>query len=267
MVGFHDPSAKIGQSGQALTMRHIILTEDGVHPVDDALFRLLAVCYFPDSPRDQVQSIFLARMERDEFRRVGEVDYRPSEIFNAAVTLVEKRLAQQFSVGFVALSFLWLKINGMTPSLNRAALIASCAAYEFDSVTWRPALRPSGEVASRSVTADASSVERLFRKYRSVAHILAARIICSPSDSAGHVLEDHPEETAAFIQTCAAVQGALENATDTTRWNLWDVRKYFPSVLGGTEASIPDENLQFWVRRGYEIAVEEGKIRAPVKGG
>ena len=242
-------------------MRHVVLSEDGIHLVNDAYHRLLAVCFFPESPRDQAQALFIAKLESAEFLRVPEGQYRPSEILHVVAQLIEKRTAQLYSVGLVAISFLWLRRSGYTPSLNRASIIASCAACEFGRVTWRSGLNPGGQNKSKPVTGDAATVERIFRRYRSVAHICAARISASGYLEPTHLWDVTPEVTTAVIQTCASFQVALERATDVSKWNLWDVKTYFPTELNDAPVLVPEDDLFDWIERGFDLAIREGKIK------
>lgn len=261
MGGVPVPCPKIGQSGKALKVRHIILSDDGFHVAEDAYHRLFSVCYFPESPRDQAQALFIAKLERDEFQRVSEDQYKPSEIMQVAAQLVEKRTTQLYSVGLVAISFLWLKHSGFKPSLNRASIIASRSACEFGKITWRSSIRPKDHDKVKPVTGDAATVERLFRRYRSVAHICAARVSAGGYLEQVHLWDQTPEVTGAMIQTTASFQDALERATDVSSWNLWDVRRHFPAELGEAPVLVPDDDLLYWVERGYSLALKEGMIK------
>lgn len=241
--------------------RHIILSDDGHNVADNAFHRLLAVTFFPESPRDQEQALFIAKLEQDEFRRVGQEGYQPTEILTAISQLIEKRSAQLYCAGLVSLTFIWLKHHGYTPSLNRASIIASCAACEFGQISWRPVLNPNSPDQFKPVTGDAATVERIFRKYRSVAHICAARVSAAGYLETTHLWDDAPEVTASLLQTSAAFQNALEAVTDVSGWNLWDVNKHFPAVLGGWPVLVPDNDLLYWISRGYELAVKDGLIK------
>lgn len=247
-------------------MRHLVLSEDGYNVAPNAYHRLLAACYFPESPRDQTQALFLASVEQAEFDRVGAKAYQPSQITNATSQMILKRIARHYSVGFVALSFLWLKVNGLTPSLNRAAIMAACAANEFRGIRWSSSLDPQAQERETAVTGDPSTVERIFREYRSVAHICAASVSASAYLDPIHIWDQSPEVVASMIQTCAAFQVALESATDVADWNLWDVKRHFPASLGDWPVLVPDDDLEEWIRRGYHMAIEQGLIRNPGGG-
>lgn len=244
-----------------MTLRHIILSDDGYHIAPNAYHRLLAACYFPESPRDQAQGLLLASLEQAEFDSVGASEYKPTQIMQATSQMIRRRTAQYYSVGFVALSFIWLKINGQTPSLNRAAIMAACAANEFNKITWWNALDPFGEVKQSAVTGDPSTVESIFREYRSVAHICAATVSAAAYLDNAHLWDPSPEVVASMIKTCVAFQCALEDATDVSTWNLWDATKHFPAVLGDWPVLVPDKDLIHWVERGYAAAIEQGLIK------
>ncbi len=241
-------------------MRHIVLSEDGVNPVENAHHRLMAACFFPESPRDQQQVLCMAAIEQEESRTVGEASYKPSETMQAVAKLIEKRTTQLYSAGFVGVSYVWLQNCGLRPSLNRASIIASRAAFEFGNISWRPGLDPKAAERARPVTGDAATLERIFRKYRSVAHICAARVSAGGYLDHLHIWDHVPEVVAAMIQTSASFQVALERATDTSRWNLWDVTRYFPSALGDAALLAPDGDLLYWIERGYLSAMEEGLL-------
>ncbi len=241
-------------------MRHIILSEDGIHPVEDAYHRLMSVCFFPESPRDQAQAHFIAWLEKDEFLRVPEGEYRPSEIFQATAQMIENRTAQLFGVGLVALAFIVLKANGYRPSLNRASIVASYSACEFGAITWRSGLDPTGKEKVKPVTGDAATLARLFRRYRSVAHICAARVSASGYLEHLHIWDQPPEVVGAMIQTSASIQVTLEETTDVSSWNLWDVKTYFPAELGHAPVLVPENGLLHWIQQGLEMAILGGKI-------
>lgn len=248
-------------------MRHIILSEDGIHPVEDAFHRLMAVGFFPESERDRTQAFFIAKVEKDEFDRVSEAEYQPSEIMRAVSDMIEKRAAQLYGVGLVALSYIWLKHTDYRPSLNRASIIASYSASEFGRIIWRAGLDPKGKHKTKPVTGDAATLAQLFRRYRSVAHICAARVSAGGYLTDLHLWDQPPEVTGAIIQTSASFQLALEGATDTSGWNLWDVKRYFPAELGQAPVLKPDDDLLYWVQRGYDLAIKEGKLLQKNGGG
>jgi hypothetical protein len=239
-------------------VRHIVLSEDGIHVAPNAFHRLLATCFFPENTRDQQQALLIAEIEKQEFLRVGAANYQPSEIVLAVSQMIERRTAQLYCAGFVGVSYVWLQMNGFRPSLNRASIIASHAILEFGKVTWRPSLNPSAKERTKPVTGDAATVERIFRKYRSVAHICAARVSAASYLEETHVWDQVPDVVAAMIHTSRAFQVALEKATDTGPWNLWDVKKYFPAELAEAPLLAPDVDLLYWVERGYALAVESG---------
>lgn len=241
-------------------MRYVVLSDDGYTPASNAAHRLLAPCFFPESPRDQAQALYIAALEQDEFRRKGPEKYRPSEIMLAASKLVENRAAQLYAVGLIAVCYIYLASTPYKPSLNRASTVASFSAGEFGKVTWRTGLNPTGPERRKSVTGDASSLERLFRRYRSAAHICAARVSAGGYLIPEHIWEETPQVTEAMIQTAVTFQDALERITDVSSWNIWDLKKHYPKSLSGSAVLFPDVDLLHWVQRGYQLALEEGKI-------
>lgn len=72
-------------------MRHVVLSDDGYDVAPDASHRLLAVCFFPENPKDQEQGRFIARMEQEDFLLGGADACEPSEITTAINNLIETR--------------------------------------------------------------------------------------------------------------------------------------------------------------------------------
>lgn len=242
-------------------MRHLVLTHDGHSVADDAYHRLLVVSYFPESPRDQEQGLLIAAMEQAEFARLGPENYRPSEITQAAIHSLQKRSAQLYLVGFVALSLTWLKLRNQVPSLNRASIIASCAANEFGKIRWFSSLNPNEKEKLTSATSDTATIARIFRKYRSVAHIWAATAAASTYLEPLHVWDRPPEVIGTVIKSSALFQTALEHSLDTKSWNLWDVKSHFPKSLDDWPVLYPENELLHWIEFGYNNAIELGLIK------
>lgn len=242
-------------------MRHIVLSDDGYNISDDAYHRLLAISYFPESPRDQEQGLFIAAMEQNEFDRVGHQHYCPSEITQAAFNSLQRRTAQLYTVGFVAISMTWLKSCDQTPSLTRASIITSCAANEFGKILWVSALGPTEQEKLTAVSSDPSTIAQVFRKYRSVSHIWAAHVASGEYLEPLHVWDRTPEVIGSVIRTSATFQNAIEGSIDTSEWNLWDVTRYFPKSLEDWPVLYPQDELRSWIEIGYQKAIEQGLIK------
>lgn len=242
-------------------MRHIVLSDNGVDVAPNALLRLLVVSYFPDSSRDREQGLFIGSMEKAEFDRVGAENYRPSEIMEGLSRLIQKRTAQYYMTGFMCITLAWLKARGQKPSLNRASIIAAAAANDMRSIFWQRALGPGGATNRTAATSDPASLERIFRKYRSVAHLYAADISSTEYLEPAHLFDKSPEVTGALLQTCAMFQTGLEDCMDTSSWDLWDVKKHFPASLQGWPALTPGLPIWAWIEQGYASAVSQGLIK------
>lgn len=244
-------------------MRHIVLSDDGQTVAPKAAHRMLATCFFPESPRDHAQALFIADLEQEEYRRIGADHYQPSEIMLAASNLIEKRSAQLYSVGFMVFAYLWLSKTPYRPSLRRASIITSYSAGEFGKISWRAGLDPQGKDKVQPVTDDPASLQQTFRKYRSVAHICAARVAAGAYLEHAHIWDETPVATEALIQTAVTIQARLQEITDTSTWDIWDLTRHYPASLSGSPVLLPDDDLLTWVSRGYQLALDEGKIVNP----
>lgn len=241
-------------------MRHIVLSDDGINLADNAYHRLLVAFHFPDSPRDQLQGLMIADIEKAEFDRAGPDNYQPSEIMNAAVKLLENRTAQKYLAGFVGFTFVWLAFTGQKPSLNRASIIASCAANDFKKVIWRPTFDPTGQIREKAATSDPATLERIFRQYRSVAHIAAARVSASEYLEDVHLWDEAPVMFNSMVSSCALFQSTFENVTNVETWDLWDVKRYYPESLKDWPPLDLGGQLIQWVEHGYDVAMKQGLI-------
>jgi len=242
-------------------MRHIVLTDDGFNLAENAHLRLLAVSYFPESARDQEQGFFIAAMEQAEFARVGPENYVASEITQATFHSLQKRTAQLYLVGFVAVCMTWLKSIGQIPSLNRASIIASCAANEFGKIRWASALDLTKTERLTAVPSDPPTIAQIFRRYRSVAHIWAAQAASSHYLEPLHIWDSPPEVTGTMIKTSAVFQKLLEHSVDTSAWDLWDMTRHFPKSLDGWPVLVPQSELLGWMETGLAKAVKQGLIK------
>jgi hypothetical protein len=242
-------------------MRHLVLSDDGVNLAEDAYLRLLLTSNFPESQRDQTQGLLIAKMEKDEFERVGQKDYRPSEIAAAMIKFAENRTAQVYLAGFIGFVFIWLTYKGLKPSLNRASIITACAANEFRFVQWRPAFDPTGEIRNKAATSDPATLERIFRQYRSVAHICAARVAASETLEWVHLWDEAPVVTRSWAMSSVLFQDLLEQVAETKSWNLWDIKKHYPRSLRDWPPLGLGDEMQYWVQVGHDRAVEQGLIK------
>lgn len=247
-------------------MRHIVLSDDGITLSPNALHRLMAVAYFPESEKDQEQGLFIAAIEQADFDRLGEKQYRASEITHILSNTIQKRVAQQYTAGLIAITMIWLKINGQKPSLNRSAAIVSCAMNSTPGISWRSSLNLDTEEKNSPATSDPSTLESTFRKLRSVAHIFAAWITATEYLEPAHLWDKPPIVAKTLIRTAAAYQNALERCIDVTHWNIWDVKKHFPKELLDWPFLEPGTGHLSWVVHGYEAALAQGLIKPP-RGG
>lgn len=78
-----------------------------------------------------------------------------------------------------------------------------------------------------------------------------------------HIWDDAPVARDALIQTAVTIQAKLQEITDTSTWNLWDLTRHYPASLSGSPVLLPDDDLLTWVELGYQQAIDEGKIVLP----
>lgn len=248
-------------------MRHIVISEDGANIAENAYLRLASVMYYPEDQRGQEQAYAICLQEKAEFDCVGLENYQPSDVMQAAQAKISKRFAQIYTVGLVALTYVWLSEQGQKPSLNRASAVVSCAANEFNKIVWRSGLDPQGADKTTAVSSDPSTIERTFRKYRSAAHLCATHISSSDYIEIAHLFSPTPESVASLIQTAAYHQESLERVADVSTWNIWDVKRYYPASMGSWPIfTLTGSNLH-WVRFGYQEALSQGLLMPDRKGG
>jgi hypothetical protein len=201
---------------------------------------LAAHASFPLRPHDAEDFLYLLAAEK---RRLEEnpQNYVRGQVLKSAIYSIEKRRTRGAMAGLVALSFLHLRSIGANTTLEKASLIASEVGYITEKLTETDG---NGHYeAIGKLNADLASVKKIFREYRSVAHIWAANL-CVPDDVQDWSVHDHE----CYFCSIMNFQKRLQSATDTSGWamvevvpsppaNLASVRHWDESTLSGPEPS------------------------------
>lgn len=222
-------------------MRRIELSGADGSLRDEAYFLLMAHCFFPESEADREQAMWLVGHESKRLEALGLASYRPSEICQSAMQLVEKRQAQLSLAGYVAISMCCLDNAGDRMTIQGAAKVVSEFAYEYGELIF--STFKDGEPALRKLRAngDLADLKKIFRRYRSVSHICAARVACGEYLENLPFLERAPDAEACLIQTAAYFQGRLSKAEGWADWNAWDVLSTRPKEIMEHPALLPTE--------------------------
>jgi hypothetical protein len=188
-------------------------------PLHDALTVLQAHAFFPKNNHDA--ELFIA-LERLDAKRTASLTEKADESFviNAVSNALVKRMGQVSIAGIVAHAYLFLQNRGIAPSLERASLLTSELAYNIYGAEFGFGENVSKTVKTAKLNADQAGVKAAFRSYRSVAHILAAKMavpkelrLIDPSHwKEGDIL--------AFVNSVIFFKERLSIATDTSRWEL-----------------------------------------------
>ena len=223
-------------------MRKILLSDDGVHFRADALYRVQATAFFPDSPRDIEQTVAISMMELEDYRTNGRENHKPSKLSEAIGNMFLKKYAGASICGAVAIVMCHNLTIGKRASLNGAAQLVSEFAYSVGKMSV-PTFEQYGETAVRKIAipADLADVKKYFRRFQSSAHILAALTTITEYEVNKPIFETTQLELSRLVQSAAYFQSILSKMPDASRWNLIDVSSSIPECARYAEPYLPTQ--------------------------
>jgi len=158
-------------------MDDILFQDEAGNESGDPRMTLLAFATFPNSARDRQQVIFIHESEMIAQHKEG-VDGNPlGPVARSAIRTIEDRRSRVAMCGFVALALIWLVKNNERASILSASKIASNLAYQHKTVSYNRWYNGKPEAVVKTLSADISDVQTIFREYRRSAHIIVGQIV------------------------------------------------------------------------------------------
>lgn len=224
-------------------MRAISLSDAQGRLHDEAMFQLVVHGFFPDSEEDREMAMTMIRHERSRLSRVGPDAYKMSKLTCDALRKAENKNATMTLCGLTAIVMAGRGFMGQSMALKPSAEIVSELIYATGRVKWVSYVTGQPKEKSMKATGDASNIEKAFRKYRSVAHICAARVATAEYLAPLPLLERAPEAEACLLATAAWHQAALSRAPNFARWDVWDVLSTLPQEILSYPPLVPSEEV------------------------
>lgn len=203
-------------------MSEIRLFENGLLARDAAIL-LKIHASFPKDIDSVAQAMSLFDDERHRWFCLGPYRYSPTAFSETARDAIHRQAGQRAIAGLVGVALTALDNAGQSMSLNLAAKVVSEFSYKHGKMemlfwkdrTWRK--------DSKLLTGDRPSVAKIFRKYRSVAHIVAAEICSQEYLLPPHPFQNAPDADASFVATAIYFQLRLKKAGSFDDWGLREI--------------------------------------------
>ena len=224
-------------------MREFFVSDRECHIRETARIELEALCYFPNDAESFEQALNLIAHELSRWKSIGPDDYRPTELARTVLTSLENRTGRVTLCGLVALAMCGLDNAGQSMSLERAARVVeaftnSIGKMEFvhwDDGSWRR--------SQKALIGDFQTIKRVFREYRSVAHICAARVTAADYLEERAPFEVNQIADTCFLSTVLYYQERLRKVSNFDDWNLWEIRCSAPIELRDVPPLTATEDL------------------------
>ncbi|WP_171120899.1 hypothetical protein [Ruegeria sp. HKCCA5463] len=151
-------------------------------------------------------------------------NWRFSDVTQSVLHALNKRSAQVYLSGIVALIMAHLNEDGSPTSINEASKIASELAYSSDKILFKVP-KPNGwDYQEKAIVGDISTIKSYFRKYRSAAHICAAKTLIGADSGPSHPMVQPLPKTLKLVSTVSHYQRIIEAWPSVSDWNLWKVQ-------------------------------------------
>ncbi|KAJ04279.1 hypothetical protein [Sulfitobacter mediterraneus] len=217
-----------------------------------------AFSVFPDDERSRAQVLNIFDLEKAAYHQ-NKVDFEYSELVKALLVWADNRAGQRYAAGLTMLAFQTLFFEGDGEvTLYRAAQVVEAALGKATEQNARPLNivqfeKGESKVKGVRVPTGRRDIEKAYRKYESVSHLLAADLLVTNSLKVLPIFERNIHMDAVLINTAAAIERAmLEREPDQFRspWRVLPSINAHTADLGAVE--FEGEFVDF-LRAGLEI--------------
>lgn len=149
-------------------------------------------------------------------------DWQFSDIAMNVIHAASKRAGQVYIAGLVAILMAHLNDDGSRASLNDCSKVASEILYDMDRMSFIVPKARQWAIEEKTLVADDASIRKYFRRYRSAAHVCAAKALIGGSTD-GHPLIKPLPQSLAYLSTVLRYQRLFQSWPSTKNWDLWVV--------------------------------------------
>ncbi len=229
-------------------MRRIPIADESGRLRPEAATLLSVYAGYPEDETSREHCLMIALHDLGRAESKGEIGFRPSDPGFAIYKSIENKAGRFVICGLVAVVMVLQRRWGRRVSLNNSAKIVARLLGDTRKL---PGLQLTRDgvlsECSRSLSTDQSDIAKIFREYRSVAHIFGA-IICA-HDCASPVAYwvRAPEFERCLIRTAAVLEHELSSIPGFKTWDIWslhsDTDPRLPLDLEGYPALSPSADL------------------------
>lgn len=197
---------------------------------------LYAFCVFPDDERSRVQALHVFDTEFDAYRDDPD-SYSFSNLVQVMITWIENRSGQRIVAGLTALAIVALKLRDEEDiSLYRAAKLVETALKIAKQTEERPLkiwTYDNGQPSLKGVRVPSGrrDIEKAFKAHSSVAHILAADLLCANCFDNILLFEHTIEMGFLQINTAAFMEAILLEASPAHFVDPWLINPMIPDYV------------------------------------
>ncbi|GIT85015.1 hypothetical protein [Roseobacter sp. OBYS 0001] len=183
--------------------------------------KLEVIAFFSDDRVSISQAFQVFETELASYKS-DPASWQFSALSMSVINSVAKRAAQVHVCGIVALIMCHLNKDGSPASLNQASEIASEIFNNSGKISFVIPKAKSWEVQEKAVVGDPFKIRQYFRKYRSAAHICAAKVLAG-ANSSGHPLIKPLPSTLTYLSTVLHYQRVFQSWERSDNWGLWEL--------------------------------------------
>lgn len=227
-----------------MTLR-LNISDDQISLREDAFFRLEAACLFPDCLSSACHVATLLLGEQNRLRAMLAEKQEPSQIATQLLSEAKLKNSQIFMAGHIGFG-LWCveHIRGDATG-HKAVEVAINLAMSYGKSATSASLNGSTLVETKvPLPSSRSQLFEIFKQYRNVLHICAARVASSEFHEVLSPFESAPEFEKCFIQTAAFFQGELEPVYRRNNWPISDILASYPQELVGYPALLTEKTMR-----------------------
>lgn len=224
---------------------------------EHAYFEVQATKFFPEEQDSREQLMLLLYHELNKGKLEGAEEYEPSSLIKLLAPALKKRLGQMHTAGLVALVMCSKNGAGERMSLNASAPVVAKYAEVHPKVLFG-ALIEGDEGHTATISSDVATVERHFRRWRSVAHLLAADICIMDYMDPAVFPDRNISFEYSYFKTAAFFQSVLKKADSYKNWGLHELDGSPPDFFEHATICFPSRAMVSALFTPYLLELDRG---------
>jgi hypothetical protein len=241
-------------------MTELVLLNENGNLAEDAAAKIMAEIVYPGDADSQRQALLVFADEKQRFMQSGGFPYyRASNLSERVITSLNAEAGQRAVAGYTAIAFALL--NSSDPS-NPATLYAAAnvvrralnAEKKQNAEPLKTLHLRDGrwEVKGQRCPNTREGIEKAWRKYCSVSHLLAAEAILGEWFPVRTVFERPPEQTITLLKTASTIEPHIRGAAAEREIEVLGVAAQFSGKNSAIEPLSLNNALVQFVHQGLD---------------